>query len=68
MKDKKTLLGISSTISFVVIVFISLIVMFINYWNNDKDACIDHGGCWNESEQQCEMQDNSKRKKLTIMF
>lgn len=63
MKDKKILFGIISILSFGFIVFITVIVMFIHYLNDNIDSCLDHGGCWNEVEQQCEMQNNSKCKK-----
>ena len=55
MKEKKFLFGILSIIFCIITVFILLIISFVNYWNDDKDTCIDHGGHWNNTKQKCEM-------------
>ena len=55
MKEKKFLFGILSIIFCIITVFILLIISFVNYWNDDKDACIDHGCHWNNTKQKCEM-------------
>ena len=55
MSEKKILFGILSIIFCIVVIFVLLVMSFVNYWNDDKDACIDHGGHWNSDIQQSMM-------------
>ena len=55
MSEKKILFGILSIIFCIVVIFVLLVMSFVNYWNDDEDACIDHGGHWNSDIQQSVM-------------